>query len=297
MHSHTPMICHEPLPVWKRALDVACCVVALPFLAGAALWAFLITTTAARGPIFFRQERVGYLGRRFLIYKFRTMHVSASVSSHEAHFSQLMKSNAPMQKLDSRGDTRLIPGGWLLRASGLDELPQIINVLRGEMSIVGPRPCIPYEYERYSIGQRDRLKSVPGLTGLWQVSGKNRTTFDEMVRLDIAYGEKLALTADLAIMLRTLPALVVQIADTRRARKAALPAPVPGVTNQERDGVPAAAISATFASRSQNVIVGTQVQEYRNVTTRQAPEPVLSFKSASAAESVRPHEQRTRSQI
>jgi lipopolysaccharide/colanic/teichoic acid biosynthesis glycosyltransferase len=90
-----------------------------------------------------------------------------------------------MQKLDTRGDSRLIPGGWMLRASGLDELPQIINVLRGEMSIVGPRPCIPYEFEQYSSWQRQRLNSAPGLTGLWQVSGKNRTTFDEMIRLVI----------------------------------------------------------------------------------------------------------------
>jgi exopolysaccharide production protein ExoY len=277
------MVCHEPLPVWKRVLDVACCLVALPFLAGTALWAFLITTTAARGPIFFRQERVGYLGRRFMIYKFRTMHVSASVSAHEAHFSQLMKSNAPMQKLDSRGDSRLIPGGWLLRATGLDELPQIINVLRGDMSIVGPRPCIPYEYERYSVAQRERLKSLPGLTGLWQVSGKNRTTFDEMVRLDIAYGQKLTLATDVAIMLRTLPALITQIADTRKARKTVAPVPVPVATNPNRDDLPASALSATFVSRSQNV---TQVQEYRNVKTLQTQDSRSAFKSRSAAEAL-----------
>ena len=277
------MICQEPLPVWKRALDVACCVVALPFLAGAALWAFLITTTAARGPIFFRQERIGYLGRRFMIYKFRTMHVSASVSAHEAHFSQLMKSNAPMQKLDSRGDKRLIPGGWLLRASGLDELPQIINVLRGEMSIVGPRPCIPYEYERYSVAQRERLKSVPGLTGLWQVSGKNRTTFDEMVSFDIAYGQKLALTTDIAIMFRTPLALLTQIADTRKARTTVAPILAPAATNQNRDEIPASALSATFVSRSQNV---TQVQEYRSVKTLQTQDARLSFKSRSEAEAL-----------
>ena len=283
---YTPVDCHDPLPFWKRAVDIACCIVALPFFAMAALWAFFITTTAARGPIFFRQERVGYLGRRFQIYKFRTMHVSASVSAHQAHFSQLMMSNAPMQKLDSRGDTRLIPGGWLLRASGLDELPQIINVLRGEMSIVGPRPCIPYEYDRYTIPQRERLKSVPGLTGLWQVSGKNRTTFEEMIRLDIAYGQKLAVTSDIGIMLRTLPALLTQISDTRKARNVEAPSPVPAVTNQERRVVADAAISATFLARSQNVIVDTQVQVHRSVSTRQSPESCVSFNSGNNLESL-----------
>lgn len=223
MHSHlsASTASHAALPLWKRSLDITCCVIALPFLALSAIWALLITSFAAPGPIFFRQERVGHNGRRFLLYKFRTMQVSANVSPHQAHFHQLMTSNVPMQKLDARGDSRLIPGGWLLRASGLDELPQIINVLRGEMSLVGPRPCIPYEYDHYTDWQRTRLDSVPGLTGLWQVSGKNRTTFEEMVRLDIAYGEKLSLGSDLSIMLRTIPALWTQISDIRRARAAA----------------------------------------------------------------------------
>lgn len=206
------------LPLWKRSLDVTCCVLALPLLAVAAFWTLVLTRISSPGPILFRQERVGCNGRRFFLYKFRTMHVSASVSPHQAHFSQMIRSNEPMEKLDVRHDTRLIPGGWLLRASGLDELPQVINVLRGEMTVVGPRPCIPYELEQYTERQRDRLKSVPGLTGLWQVSGKNRTTFDEMVQLDIKYGEKLSLRGDLWIIVRTLPAVWMQITDTRRAR-------------------------------------------------------------------------------
>ena len=120
-----------------------------------------------------------------------------------------------MVKMDARGDSRLIPGGRLIRASGLDELPQIINVLRGEMSLVGPRPCVPYEYEKYTAWQRNRFRAVPGLTGLWQVSGKNRTTFDEMIRLDIHYAQNKSLSLDLRIMLNTLPALLVQLLDTR----------------------------------------------------------------------------------
>lgn len=209
-----------PLPHWKRAVDIICCLAALPFFVICTLFASILTAIASPGPVFFRQERVGYLGRRFKLYKFRTMHISADVSTHQAHFTQLMRSNVPMQKLDGKGDSRLIPGGWLLRASGLDELPQIINVLRGEMSLVGPRPCIPYEYAQYSTAQRERFTAVPGLTGLWQVSGKNRTTFDEMIRLDVQYAHRKSLGLDLKIIFRTLPALVSQIVDTRRAKAA-----------------------------------------------------------------------------
>ncbi len=171
------------------------------------------------GPLFFMQQRVGYNGRRFLLYKFRTMHVNAQSTAHRAHITDLLCANRPMQKLDASRDARLIPGGWLLRATGADELPQFINILRGEMSLVGPRPCIPYEYEQYSTAQRQRLGSTPGLTGLWQVSGKNRTTFEEMVRLDIKYSHTKSLGLDLLIVLKTLPALCVQIADVRIARR------------------------------------------------------------------------------
>ena len=174
---------------------------------------------ASPGPIFFRQERVGLKGRRFKLYKFRTMHVRADVSSHQNHFADLVRANVPMHKLDRRGDPRLIPGAWLLRASGLDELPQILNVLRGEMSLVGPRPCIPYEYGQYSPPQRERFDAVPGLTGLWQVSGKNHTTFEEMVRLDIVYARTRSLGMDLKIMVGTLPALRKQISEARKANR------------------------------------------------------------------------------
>ncbi|MBL9186654.1 MAG: sugar transferase [Opitutaceae bacterium] len=218
------------LPAWKRAIDIICCLAVLPFFALGALVVGVMSMLFSPGPIFFRQERIGYRGRRFMIFKFRTMHLSSDVKTHSAHFKELIRSGVPMQKLDGRGDRRLVPGGWLLRASGLDELPQIINVLRGEMSLVGPRPCIPYEFELYTAEQRRRFESVPGLTGLWQVSGKNRTTFNEMVRLDIEYGERRSLGLDLWIMLMTVPALVTQIIDTRRAKRAAeasVGAPVP----------------------------------------------------------------------
>lgn len=130
-----------------------------------------------------------------------------------------------MRKLDAVGDSRLIPGGWLLRASGADELPQLLNVLRGDMSLVGPRPCVPYEYEQYTAPQRARFSTLPGLTGLWQVSGKNRTTFADMIRLDIEYSRTKSLLLDLKIMARTFPALGAQILETQFLRRTASKSP------------------------------------------------------------------------
>jgi lipopolysaccharide/colanic/teichoic acid biosynthesis glycosyltransferase len=205
----------------KRIFDVVCCLVALPILALITLAVAICMQLVSPGPVFFRQERVGYQGRRFRIYKFRTMTVAADTGVHQQYVSQLMGSNAPMVKLDARGDSRLIFGGWLIRACGLDELPQLINVLRGDMSLVGPRPCLPAEYEQYSPQQRRRFGATPGLTGLWQVSGKNRTTFNEMIRLDIEYAENRNFWMDLAIIAKTIPALVQQLMDTRRSRKQA----------------------------------------------------------------------------
>jgi lipopolysaccharide/colanic/teichoic acid biosynthesis glycosyltransferase len=206
------------MPNWKRTLDIAASLAVMPILAVCTLLMTIMLRLCSPGPVFFTQERIGYKGRRFRIYKFRTMTVGADCSAHRAHYSDLMRSNAPMVKLDSGGDQRLIPGGWLLRASGLDELPQLLNVLNGDMSLVGPRPCMPYEYENYSPWQKERFNSTPGLTGLWQVSGKNRTTFEQMIRLDHEYSENLTFWLDAKIILLTVPALVMQIGDVRTAR-------------------------------------------------------------------------------
>jgi lipopolysaccharide/colanic/teichoic acid biosynthesis glycosyltransferase len=204
-----------PLPRWKRWVDLLCLAVSLPVVvclgAVIALWIKLVSS----GPVFFRQERVGYHGQRFLCFKFRTMRVSADTSNHQHHLRQLITSEAPMTKLDSQGDDRLIAGAAFLRATGLDELPQLLNVWRTEMSLVGPRPCLPYEYEQYSDWQKGRFAALPGLTGLWQVSGKNRTTFNQMIHLDIQYAEHKSLWLDLAIMLKTPVVLLKQILDVR----------------------------------------------------------------------------------
>jgi len=174
------------------------------------LFVALIIRIVSPGPALFRQERVGYLGRKFTCFKFRTMVVNADTSIHQGHLNRLMDSNTPMKKLDSTGDPRLIPCGLLLRSLGLDELPQIFNVLRGDMSLVGPRPCVPYEYENYTPRHRQRFEAVPGLTGLWQVSGKNRTTFEKMIDFDIYYARNKTIWMDLKIIFKTVPAVLSQ---------------------------------------------------------------------------------------
>jgi lipopolysaccharide/colanic/teichoic acid biosynthesis glycosyltransferase len=209
----------KALPVWKRLLDLAFVAAVSPLLLllGAAL--ALIVKCGSRGPILFRQTRIGLHGRPFTLFKFRTMRVDAETQSHQHHTEQLMNSNKPMTKLDAHQDPRLVPLGAALRALGLDELPQFLNVLRGEMSVVGPRPCVPYEYERYTARHRVRLNVLPGLTGLWQVSGKNRTTFQQMIELDIDYSRRLSLWTDLKIIFKTIPALLIQCWETRAARR------------------------------------------------------------------------------
>jgi lipopolysaccharide/colanic/teichoic acid biosynthesis glycosyltransferase len=206
------------MPLWKRGADIAFGLAAMPVILAGMIVIALLHKLVSRGPIFFSQERIGHQGKRFLLYKFRTMGAGSAIDSHKSHLGALMVGEVPLEKMDCRGDSRIIPGGWFIRASGLDELPQFFNVLRGEMSLVGPRPCLPYEYDNYLPWQRQRFDVAPGLTGLWQVSGKNRTTFEQMVRLDVEYAQTRSPGLDFRIILRTLPALVQQIGDTRRAK-------------------------------------------------------------------------------
>jgi len=167
------------------------------------------------GCVFFRQERVGYRGQRFMIFKFRSMKTNVETDSHARHCGDLIQGNRPMTKLDAAGDPRIIPLGRLLRASGLDELPQIFNVLFGDMSLVGPRPCTPHEYACYEGWQHARFNALPGLTGYWQVHGKNKTTFSEMVSMDIHYVCSMSIAMDVAIMFMTVPTVVGQVLETR----------------------------------------------------------------------------------
>lgn len=207
----------DPLPAydtprWKRILDLVVMLVSLPVIAPLVVGLALAIKLGSSGPVLFAQTRIGRGGRPFRCFKFRTMKPDASVTGHERHLASLMTSNAPMVKLDQH-DPRIVPGGRILRSSGLDELPQLLNVLKGEMSIVGPRPCLPYEYALYNDRHKQRLAVVPGITGLWQVTGKNLTTFEKMIDLDVAYARRQSLALDLSIMLRTGGVLLRQLSE------------------------------------------------------------------------------------
>ncbi|HVM61589.1 MAG TPA: sugar transferase [Verrucomicrobiae bacterium] len=196
-------------------LDVICILVASPILVPVMAVVSVLIKMGSKGPVLFRQQRIGHLGRRFTCLKFRTMVTDADTTVHEGHCAHLIDSDLPMVKMDSHGDSRVVPFGRQLRATGLDELPQILNVLRGDMSLVGPRPCLPCEYDRHLDWQKERYNSLPGLTGLWQVSGKNSTTFNQMIRLDLQYDRNKSVWLDAFIMLRTIPALIAQVRESR----------------------------------------------------------------------------------
>ena len=199
------------IPIWKRVLDICLILTLLPCLLPIIVVVAIAIKISSKGPVLFKQERVGFLGKKFVIFKFRTMVAGTGTVVHEAHVASLIGTNKPMTKLDAHGDARLIPFGRVLRAAGLDELPQLINVLRGEMSLVGPRPCLPSEYDKYLPWQMERFPTLPGLTGLWQISGKNRTTFNEMVNIDVQYIRMQSLWLDLKIIFKTIPALIAEV--------------------------------------------------------------------------------------
>jgi len=207
------LILPERTPFWKRAYEILGSTVLLialsPIFAAVALYIKIVSP----GPVFFRQERIGYLGRPFTIIKFRTMKPDADPSVHQAHLKDLIQSDAAMTKLNGEQDCRWIPLAGLLRKTCIDELPQLINVLRGDMSLVGPRPLLSYEVERLDNWQRRRMHTLPGMTGLWQVSGKNRLTFSQMMRLDARYSQKASLSMDLSIFFKTVPAILGQVKD------------------------------------------------------------------------------------
>ena len=206
---------NDGIPEWKRLLDLFCIFLSLPLLLPLSLAIAILIKLGSEGPILFAQERVGYRGRRFKCFKFRTMKVGNDTTVHQDHTTSLMKSSQPWAKLDGN-DPRVSAFGKILRASGLDELPQFINVARGEMSLVGPRPCTPYEGEKYLPWQKERFDGLPGLTGLWQVSGKNKTTFVEMIQMDIRYVRTASLWLDLKIMFMTFPTLFGQMREALR---------------------------------------------------------------------------------
>jgi len=200
----------RPTPRWKRTLDVLGATLGILLLTPLWLAVILIIRTTSRGPAFFRQQRAGFLGRPFTMWKFRTMKTNADPRQHQRYVSDLVGTDQALQKLNL--DAHLIPcGGWLRRLC-IDELPQLINVLQGTMSLVGPRPDV-VPIAQYRPWHKRRFDVVPGMTGLWQVSGKNRTTFHEMIRLDIAYARRRSPGLDMKILFWTLPAMLRQLGE------------------------------------------------------------------------------------
>lgn len=188
--------------VGKRAFDLAICLLLLPLALVLAFACAIAILVDSRGPIFIAQERTGRDGNRFRMYKFRTMVPNAEeLKPFLAHLNIL-----PLPDFKIIDDPRITRVGRILRKTSLDEIPQLINVLRGEMSLVGPRPT-SFAPSTYSLWHTYRLEVMPGMTGLWQIRGRNGMTLDERLRLDIAYIEHRSLALDLKILLQTIPAV------------------------------------------------------------------------------------------
>ena len=199
----------------KRGLDILGSLALLAVLSPLYLLIAILVKLKSPGPVFFRQDRIGQGAKAFTMFKFRTMHVDADRSLHHEFVTRFIKSSGQSAELGEnelfkiKNDPRVTPIGRILRRTSLDELPQFWNVLRGDMSLVGPRPPLAYELEQYrSWHWRRVLDAKPGITGLWQVVGRSRTSFDDMVRLDLRYVRTCSLTTDIKILLATPRAVV-----------------------------------------------------------------------------------------
>lgn len=206
------------IPAWKRGTDVVASLLGLMLLSPLFLLLAAYIKSVSAGPVFFRHLRYGAGGRPFHVWKFRTMHHSSDPTDHQKHVGQLRENDALLTKMDQQ--YRLIRGGRWLRALAVDELPQLLNVLAGEMSLVGPRPDV-VPMSDYEPQHRIRFDVLPGMTGLWQVSGKNKTTFSEMMALDRRYVECRSPMFDLAIVAWTLPAVIKLVVEDRISKAAA----------------------------------------------------------------------------
>jgi exopolysaccharide production protein ExoY len=199
-------------PRYKRPLDLALAALLVVLSAPVTMLVAIIVKLTSAGPVLFRQERLGRNGRPFTMYKFRTMYEGAEASPHREYFEQYRQGiPAPGQKgqvFKLQRDPRITPLGRPLRRLGLDELPQLFNVIFGDMSLVGPRPALGYEVKRYSERDLLRLSVKPGITGLWQIKGRDVVNFMSMIDLDLEYVRKQALGLDLVILLATIPSLV-----------------------------------------------------------------------------------------
>jgi lipopolysaccharide/colanic/teichoic acid biosynthesis glycosyltransferase len=198
----------------KRVIDVLGSCLFLLLLLPIFMAIALLVMLTSEGPVIFCQKRVGRYGKLFNFYKFRTMHADSDHAIHREYVARLIEGTGQVQQPNGMyklaADPRITPLGRILRKTSLDELPQFVNVLRGDMSLVGPRPPLPYEFDRYRAWHRRRVMEIkPGLTGLWQVYGRSRTTFDEMVRMDLRYARTQSLWLDLKIILQTPAAMFI----------------------------------------------------------------------------------------
>ncbi len=200
----------------KRAMDIAASAIALLLLSPVFAAIAVAIKLSSKGPIFFRQERLGEYGKSFTFLKFRSMHTGCDARLHQEYVNQFIAGQVtgdtpegakPVFKIQK--DPRVTPIGSFLRRTSLDELPQFWNVLRGELSLVGPRPPIAYEFRAYDVWHRRRVREIkPGITGLWQVSGRSNLSFSEWVRLDLWYIDNWSLWLDLALLARTIPVVL-----------------------------------------------------------------------------------------
>jgi lipopolysaccharide/colanic/teichoic acid biosynthesis glycosyltransferase len=191
----------------KRTIDVSVSLSALIFLSPIYLIIAMLVKLSSPGPVFFKQKRLGFMAKQFDFLKFRTMYDNNDPEIHKKYVASLIENQKPSAAagvFKIQNDPRVTRIGRFLRKSSLDEIPQFLNVLRGEMSLVGPRPPIPYEVDKYRSWHKRRIFEVkPGITGLWQVYGRSRTTFDEMVRLDIRYINEQSIWLDFIILIQT----------------------------------------------------------------------------------------------
>ena len=208
---------HRLQTAFKRVVDILGALVGLVLFSPIMLATAIAIKVTSPGPIIFKQTRFGKKGARFQFYKFRSMYWHVDDQIHREYVTNLIKGdlkkinqgeeNAPLFKMKS--DPRVTRVGKIIRKTSIDELPQFINVLNGEMSLVGPRPPLPYEVEKYEPWHLRRImEAKPGVTGLWQVGGRSRTSFDEMVRLDLRYVQNWSLWLDLKILLKTVRAVI-----------------------------------------------------------------------------------------
>ncbi len=209
-----PPVNHKPYDLYKRILDIVGSALAIALLSPLLLAAAILVRLDSRGPVFFKQTRLGVGGRPFTLIKFRTMHHNGDESVHREYMAQLVQGKAPA-RLNENGevvylldDPRVTRVGKLLRKTSIDELPNLFNVLKGDMSLVGPRPPIPYEVELYDQRAMKRLGVKPGVTGLAQVRGRGSLTFEEIVELDLEYIESRSFVVDLRILAATIPAVL-----------------------------------------------------------------------------------------